>query len=133
MYNTLKSARIESLAMTARSRPVKITILILFLTALLLPHYSSHAAPSGADLLEACTRSVRDGFDSMIGKMCTWYVTPCDCNIDKSIPLVCLPESVPTETLAGLVIEGLTKRPDLQQFDATHAAALILADQYPCP
>ena len=133
MYSTLKSVDTKSLAATARSWPVKITILILLLSVLLLTHNSSHAAPSGADLLEACTQSVRDGFDSMIGKMCTWYVTPCDCNIDKSIPLVCLPESVPTETLAGLVIAGLTKRPDLQQFDATHAAALILADQYPCP
>ncbi len=91
------------------------------------------AAPSGSDLLEACTQSMRDGFDSMKGKLCTWYVTPCDCNIDKTIPMVCLPESVSTETLAGIVISGLQQRPELQQLDATRAAAEILSARYSCP
>jgi hypothetical protein len=90
------------------------------------------AAPSGADLLEACQQSMRDGFDSMIGKMCTWYVTPCDCNLDKSMPMVCLPESVTTETLAGLVINGLTEHPELQLLDASHAAANVLSQKFPC-
>ena len=90
------------------------------------------AAPSGGDLLQACNQALRDGFDTMVGKMCTWYVTPCDCNIDKTIPKVCLPESVSTETLTGLVISGLTQQPELQQLDATRAAARILSGEYPC-
>jgi hypothetical protein len=104
----------------------------MVLTCLLLIQ-DAVAAPSGRDLLEACTQSMRDGFDSMIGKMCTWYVTPCDCNIDKTIPMVCLPESVSTETLADLVIQGMQERPDLQQLDATRAAAEILSTRYSCP
>ena len=106
--------------------------LLLVLTCLLLIQ-DAVAAPSGRDLLDACTQSMRDGFDSMIGKMCTWYVTPCDCNIDKTIPMVCLPESVSTETLAGIVINGLQQRPELQQLDATRAAAEILSVTYTCP
>jgi hypothetical protein len=105
----------------------------LILTATLLIQDVAIAAPSGSDLLEACTLSMRDGFDSMKGKLCTWYVTPCDCNIDKTIPMVCLPESVSTETLAGIVISGLQQRPDLQQLDATRAAAEILSASYSCP
>lgn len=107
------------------------TFLILGLSILSLTQ-PVVAAPNGNDLLQACEQSLRDGFESMIGKMCTWYVTPCDCNIDKSIPRVCLPESIPTETLAGIIISGLTEQPELQQLDATRAAAEILSAKYPC-
>jgi|APGre2960657468_1045069.scaffolds.fasta_scaffold66585_1 Rap1a immunity proteins len=125
---TRQSATRTSLPKTARRLCTP-----LILAATLLIQNVVIAAPSGSDLLEACTQSMRDGFDSMKGKLCTWYVTPCDCNIDKTIPMVCLPESVSTETLAGLVISGLQQRPDLQLLDATRAAAEILSARYSCP
>ncbi len=104
--------------------------LLILLTA--SPAAVVQAAPSGSDLLQACTQSMKHGFDDMVGKMCTWYVTPCDCKIDKGIPLVCLPAEIPTETLAGIVIDGLKAQPELQQLDATRAAATILSAKYSC-
>jgi len=108
---------------------VCVSLLILMSAS---PSAVVQAAPSGSDLLQACTQSMQHGFDDMVGKMCTWYVTPCDCKIDKGIPLVCLPEEIPTSTLASLVIDGLKAQPELQQLDATRAAATILSAKYPC-
>ena len=118
--------------LSARITKLKFCVASLLITNLLLSPISVSAAPSGNDLLQACTESVRNGFDTMKGKMCTWYVTPCDCNIDKTIPQVCLSESVTTESLAATVIAGLTEKPELQQESAARAAALILSEKYPC-
>lgn len=66
----------------------------------------------------------------MEGGMCTWYVTPCNC--DTALPQVCLPETADTDSLARDVIEGLTDQMDLQQAEPAYAAALILSERYPC-
>lgn len=107
-------------------------ILCLFATVF----YSSwtFAAPSGADLETACRHSLDRGFQGNDGMMCTWYVTPCDCDYGKKheTARVCLPETVPVETLAGLVVSGLHERPELKSKDAGYAAAEILSHIYPC-
>lgn len=90
------------------------------------------AAPSGEDLIQACKESLQNGFDSMIGEACTWYVTPCDCDVNSTLPKVCLPADAATPALARLVIDGLTEQPELRKLDAAEAAALILSKHYPC-
>jgi hypothetical protein len=96
---------------------------------LITPAYTI-AAPTGEDLLAACTDSLENGFETMEGKMCIWYVTPCNC--DTALPQVCLPEESNTDRLARDVVEGLTGQMELQQTDAAHAATLILSNKYPC-
>ena len=92
------------------------------------------AAPTAVDLLYACEHSLENGFQGIEGEVCTWYVTPCDCDYGKAneIPRVCLPESVPVETLARIVVSGLKEQPELRMNDANYAAALILSRIYPC-
>ena len=92
------------------------------------------AAPSGADLETACRHSLDRGFQGNEGMMCTWYVTPCDCDYGKKheTTRVCLPEAVSVETLAGLVVSGLQEQPELKSKDAGYAAAEILSHIYPC-
>jgi len=133
MHKPLNCPNSRGTGLTVRPALVKTWITICLMSVLLLTQGKPMAAPTGGDLLEACTESVSHGFDSLIGQMCTWYVTPCDCNIDKSIPMVCLPESAETKSLAAIVIAGLTAQPHLQQLDATQAAAKILSEKYPCP
>jgi hypothetical protein len=108
-----------------------------FVINLLIPvFYSSGvcAAPSGADLETACQQSLDAGFHGNEGMLCTWYVTPCDCDYGKEqkIPRVCLPETVTVETLAYEVIAGLQEQPELKTKDAELAVALILSRIYPC-
>ena len=112
-------------------------IITLFTAGLLASlFYSSKvcAAPSGADLESACQQSLEYGFHGNEGMLCTWYVTPCDCDygMKQEFPRVCLPETVPVETLAGLVVNGLKKQPELKTEDAGFAAAEILSRTYPC-
>ena len=92
------------------------------------------AAPSGADLLEACEHSLAHGFQGIAGQMCTWYVPPCDCtyNREKQIPRVCLPATVSVEALAQEVISGLREQAALQGEEAAVAATFILSRTYPC-
>jgi len=103
---------------------------------LILVFYSSGvcAAPSGADLETACQQSLDNGFHGNEGMLCTWYVTPCDCDYDKvqEFPRVCLPGTVTVEILAGEVIAGLRGQPELKTKYAGLAAALILSRIYPC-
>lgn len=96
--------------------------------------YSLRAAPAANDLLRACESSLKNGFHGVEGELCYWYVTPCDCDYRKSpeLPRVCLPKSIPTETLARTVIEGLKEQPELQSKEADYAAAVILSRIYPC-
>lgn len=108
-----------------------------FVTGLLVPlFYSSGvcAAPSAADLEAACQQSLNEGFHGNEGMLCTWYVTPCDCDYGKKqeIPRVCLPGTVSVETLANEVMAGLQQQPELKTEDAGFAAALILSRIYPC-
>lgn len=92
------------------------------------------AAPSGADLLNACEGALDSGFQSKAGMMCIWYVTPCDCNFgeQKNVPRVCLPEESEHKELAKEVIAGLYDRPELGTETAEMAAGLILSPNYPC-
>lgn len=92
------------------------------------------AAPAAADLLEACEYSLNNNFAGIKGEMCTWYVTPCDCDygLDAVMPRVCLPEKIPVEDLARTVINGLKEQSELLAEDADFAAATILSRVYPC-
>ena len=92
------------------------------------------ADPSGAELLSACEFSMDSGFEGIKGQMCTWYVTPCDCEYSKDphAPRVCLPEFVAIESLAKQVVNGLKAQPELQEKNAEVAAAIILSQTYPC-
>jgi hypothetical protein len=90
------------------------------------------AAPTGNDLLIACNQSIKSGYNGIEGQMCTWYVTPCDCNIDKSLPRVCLPENINTNELAQIVVNGLLEDETLQKEYAALSAATILSRHYPC-
>jgi hypothetical protein len=90
------------------------------------------AAPTGSDLLYACNESVKSGFDSIEGQMCTWYATPCDCNPDDKMPKVCLPEDLSKLDAARIIIGGLTEETELQMQTASDAAIIILARKYPC-
>jgi len=92
------------------------------------------AVPTAVDLLHACESSLENNFQGIEGDVCTWYVTPCDCDYGKKneMPRVCLPESVPVESLARIVVDGLKEQPGLHREDANYAAALILTRVYPC-
>ena len=106
---------------------------LLFITLL---YYSSSliAAPSGEQLQQACEYSLENNFEGIKGQMCIWYVTPCDCDPTKQTeaPRVCLPFEQDENDLALKVIEGLKKDPELGKQDASVAAAIILAEYYPC-
>ena len=92
------------------------------------------AAPSAVDLLHACEFSMENNFQGIEGDICAWYVTPCDCDYGKTneMPRVCLPDSVPVESLARIVVTGLKEQPGLHVEDANYAAAFILSRVYPC-
>jgi hypothetical protein len=64
--------------------------------------------------------------------MCAWYITPCNCGSDTTIPAVCLPEDVKLDELAELVIQGLTTRDELLNTYAGDSAAIILSENFPC-
>jgi Ssp1 endopeptidase immunity protein Rap1a len=101
---------------------------------LLFISVEAFAAPSGNDLLLACEDSLVNGFQSKMGMMCIWYVTPCDCNFgkEKIVPRVCLPKKALHDDLARVVIAGLQKQPELQSETAEMAAGQILSPKYPC-
>jgi len=107
---------------------------VLFTLCLYLLSRAVSAAPGGAALLRACDNALAGGFNGIQGHMCTWYVTPCDCETARKpeAPRVCLPDKVATEALARMVVDGLRARPELQLLDADVAAAKILSGNYPC-
>lgn len=92
------------------------------------------AAPNGEDLLRACRQSLESGFQGVAGRMCEYYVTPCDCEAGRAADIlrVCLPAEVSTKALARKVIDGLEVEPALQRRPAADAAARILSRDYPC-
>jgi len=107
---------------------------VVLILCLWMPVHGAHATPSGAEFLRACRHALSNEFAGIEGQMCTWYVTPCDCEAVRKpgAPRVCLPESVATEPLARAVVSGLETQPDLQLQDADVAAAKILSRIYPC-
>ena len=92
------------------------------------------AAPTASNLLNACEDSLENGFQSEMGMLCIWYVTPCDCHFGEKldVPRVCLPPDLSHEILAKEVVEALKARPELQKETAEMAAGLILSPRYPC-
>ena len=81
----------------------------------------------------ACRESVANDFHGIKGALCSWYVTPCDCETgNEELPKICTTEPVATETLAKIVIRGLEQTPALLHEEALFAAAVILSETYPC-
>ncbi len=109
-------------------RKLKLAVFLLLLGGEVL------AAPTGADLLDACEDSLVNGFQGTTGMMCVWYVTPCDCHHgkDSAIPRVCLPDGKTSEVLAREVIDSLKSQPELQTKSVEISAAMILVSKYPC-
>ena len=106
----------------------------LIFSFLVVYSFSSHATPSGKDLLEACEYTLDEGYTGTKGMMCTWYVTPCDCSYGErnKNPRVCLPIPPDVDSLTELVIVGLRTSPELLEKDAEFAANTILQRHYPC-
>lgn len=93
---------------------------------------AAYAAPTGAELLAACESALNSNFRGLRGKMCTWYVTPCDCDTTPGLPRVCLTEPIEPQKLARTVTEVLKAIPEFQTRGAEEAVALILSEVYPC-
>jgi len=100
----------------------------------LLGATSVQAATSGAELLAACETALKSDFRGIKGKMCIWYVTPCDCITvpASTLPRVCLTQPIDHKRLAVEVTEVLKAIPEFQEKDADEATALILSEIYPC-
>lgn len=106
--------------------------IIIFLS---LSLFNAEAAPTGSDLVKACKHALEYGFNDIKGMMCTWYITPCDCNyeIRLDVPRVCLPPQISVETLALTVVGDIKAEMELGTMNAESAAAKILSKYYPCP
>jgi len=103
-----------------------------FFLAASLAAPAANAAPTGAELLTVCDSALRSNFRGLRGKMCTWYVTPCDCDTAPGLPRVCLTDPIEAPKLAVTVTEVLKAIPELQLKSAEEAVALILSEVYPC-
>ncbi len=95
---------------------------------------TDNPAPTGADLLQACTEAMASGYNSSKGMLCIWYVTPCDCeaNNKPGLPRVCLPADISHERLAERIVREISQTPSLLKLSAEAAAASVLAPIYPC-
>ncbi len=103
------------------------------LAILLITPGLAHAAPTCKELIRACEIGLSNGFRGLRGKMCVWYVTPCDCDAsDPALPRVCLPDAVDVERIAVEVTEILKVSPEVQDLEADAAVANILSVIYPC-
>ncbi len=93
-----------------------------------------HAVPTSDELVTICERALNAGYVGRRAQMCTWYVTPCDCDVSSSgdMPRVCIPKGTPTARLARQVVEVLGELEEYQQPDGARAAAQVLAVIYPC-
>jgi len=92
------------------------------------------AAPTGNQLLEACQIALENNFSGMEGRLCEWYIRPCDCQYGQKevMPPVCLPVSVSNTALAREVIAGLRGETERRAESAEMAARQILSRRYPC-
>ena len=106
-------------------------LISIFLVALFSAPVAN-AAPTGAELLKVCESALKSNFRGLRGKMCTWYVTPCDCDSTPGLPRVCLTEPIEPPKLAATVTEVLKAIPEFQLKGAEEAVALILSEVYPC-
>jgi len=93
-----------------------------------------HAVPSSDELVQICERALANGYNGKRAQMCTWYVTPCDCDVSQlgEIPRVCIPTNVQSRKLAQQVTELLKALPEYRQPDGARAAAQVLSVVYPC-
>ncbi|MEM7465422.1 MAG: Rap1a/Tai family immunity protein [Pseudomonadota bacterium] len=92
-----------------------------------------HAVPSSDELIAICERALSRGYRGKAAQMCTWYVTPCDCDVStKQIPRVCIPKEIPSARLAEQVVILLKGLPEFQDSDGAVAAAEVLSVVYPC-
>lgn len=108
-------------------------IILCSLAVLELSPARADSIPNGAQLLNSCDHALAHGFGGIEGKMCQWYVTPCECTaLQPGVPRVCLPEDAKPKDLAELVVKGLRAEPKLKDQSATMAANTILARRYPC-
>lgn len=108
------------------------TLASAFLVVALLAAPVANAAPTGGELLEVCEAALKSNFRGVRGKMCTWYVTPCDCDTTPGLPRVCLTEPIDPPKLAVTVTQVLQAIPEFQLKSAEEAVALILSEVYPC-
>ena len=91
------------------------------------------ATPSSDDIVTMCERALSKGFRGRTAQMCTWYVTPCDCDAEQNnAPRVCVPEDIASKTLAEQVVTLLKGLPEFRQEDGPQAVAQVLAVRYPC-
>ena len=91
------------------------------------------AAPSSDDIVTMCERALSKGFRGRTAQMCTWYVTPCDCDAGQNnVPRVCVPEDIASKTLAEQVVTLLKGLPEFRMDDGAKAVAQVLAVRYPC-
>ena len=107
-------------------------ILTVFLLLMVIP---AAATTSASELVRACEHALENGFYDIKGMLCTWYVTPCDCEqaVKPGVPRVCLPPDIAVESLAVEVIDGIKAQEALMIMDADIAAATVLSRHYPCP
>lgn len=106
------------------------------LLTLVLPLSEAFAAPlSSGELIQVCQQALANGYSGRKAQMCTWYVSPCDCDRpnDQDFPRVCIPKSVPSAKLAEDVVFLLKELPEYKDSDGARAAAKLLAVLYPCP
>lgn len=108
--------------------------LIVIAVFFFLAPATSHAVPTSDELVNICEHALRTGYVGRRAQMCTWYVTPCDCDISAvgDMPRVCIPEGTPTTQLAKQVVEVLSELQEYRQADGARAAAQVLAVIYPC-
>jgi hypothetical protein len=111
---------------------IKYTYPITIAALLLLGLNNVTAAPTGKDLLDACNKSIESGFSGVEGQMCAWYIIPCDCDTDFSLPKICLPENIELDDLAKIIIDGIFQQPELQKKYAALTATTILSQNFPC-
>lgn len=134
--DSIEQVRLKIIAMSIKQKHTIHMLPVMFCAGViqLLLITLVMAAPAASELLKACEHSLANGFEGIEGDMCTWYVTPCDCDygMASDTPRVCLPKSEPVESLAQTVVEGLREQPELHAEDADFAAATILSRIYPC-
>lgn len=92
----------------------------------------ANAAPTATELVEVCQSAIDSNFSGVPGKMCTWYVTPCDCDTAPGVPRVCLTDPVEPDKLAFTFIEMMKVMPELTDKGAEEAVGIILSEIYPC-
>ena len=80
-----------------------------------------------------CERALANGYRGRPAQMCTWYVTPCDCDLAQNeLARACVPEDIPSKKIAEQVVTLLKGLPEFRQADGAKAVSEVLAVRYPC-